>query len=134
LPLRVVVLYLEDDDDFRFIQATALRAEGFVVHEARTIAEARALLATADPDLVLTDRTLPDGDAWRDFVPRVRAHQGERHIPVITMSGDASPAAATLAVHAGCDVFLPKPGSLDVLLAHMGQLTARRSRGAVDTD
>lgn len=67
--LRVLVV----DDDFRVaaMHAAALeRVRGCqVVGKARTLAEARELLATRSVDLVLADEYLPDGSG-ADLVER----------------------------------------------------------------
>lgn len=66
------VLLLDDDDDFRSLVATVLRAAQLEVVEARTLADAEALFEQVGIDLVVVDGLLPDGRGTT-FIERLRA-------------------------------------------------------------
>ncbi|MGN0859243.1 MAG: response regulator [Stenotrophomonas sp.] len=53
-----------------------------------SIAEAQAVLAQGDVDLVTTSLALPDGDGMA-LARSVREQSGRRYVPVIVVSGDA---------------------------------------------
>jgi DNA-binding response OmpR family regulator len=57
----LVVLVVEDDEDCRELYKLALERAGFVAHPAATVAEARAILATVRPQVLIADYELPDG-------------------------------------------------------------------------
>lgn len=66
------VLIVDDHATFRSFARLLLHRAGYeVVGEAAGLAEARKLLATLEPDLVLLDLQLPDGDGL-SLAPEVR--------------------------------------------------------------
>ncbi|HEY4219872.1 MAG TPA: response regulator, partial [Myxococcota bacterium] len=60
--IEPLVLVVEDDPQMRRFLRTALISNGFRIVEAETAAEALALAPGHNPDLVLLDLGLPDGD------------------------------------------------------------------------
>jgi len=57
----LVVLVVEDDQDCRELYIMALERAGFVGHGAATVAEARTILASVKPHVLIADYALPDG-------------------------------------------------------------------------
>ena len=57
----LIVLVVEDDEDCRELYKLALDRAGFVAHVAATVKEARAILATVRPQVLIADYALPDG-------------------------------------------------------------------------
>ena len=55
-------LIVDDDADHLEGLAELVAREGFTTRTATTLAEARAAIAEAVPDVVLTDLVLPDGN------------------------------------------------------------------------
>jgi DNA-binding NtrC family response regulator len=55
------ILVVDDDEDTRELYVTAFEAAGFAVRAAASIAEARALIDEANPDVLIADYSLPDG-------------------------------------------------------------------------
>lgn len=55
------VLLVEDDDTLRESLAEVLRPHGYEVAVTRSLADARAALAKAEPDVAIIDLKLPDG-------------------------------------------------------------------------
>lgn len=82
MPTRSVVLVVDDDAAIRRLIRTGLELEGYVVIEAATIAQARALLDQPIDGAVL-DRQLPDGDGT-SLIAEVRVRHP--HAPVIVHS------------------------------------------------
>ena len=56
------VLIVDDEAHLRRLLGMVLREEGYAVLEAGSVAQARARLADADAELVITDQKLGDGD------------------------------------------------------------------------
>jgi DNA-binding NarL/FixJ family response regulator len=101
MPIRVLIV--DDDAAFREGISRELTRRGYeVAGSAATLAEARAALAALDPDAVLLDVNLPDGNGVT-FAGEVRA--GAR---ILLTSTDAGAAPATLVERSGAAGFLAK--------------------------
>ncbi|MPZ15878.1 MAG: response regulator [Chloroflexi bacterium] len=111
-PLRV--LAVEDDVMLGRMLVRLLSTEGYDVVQAVTAREGLRLLQEQDPDIVLLDLMLPDGDGL-DVCRVVR--EGERaNRPVIVVSARTAPLDRRRAVEAGASSFLSKPFEPDELL------------------
>lgn len=80
-----------------------------VVGTARTLAEARRLVETSRPDVVLLDVALPDGDGIAEIPALLERHPGSR---VVVLTGTTSDRALVAAVDAGAAGFLSKSGGV----------------------
>lgn len=121
MTLRILVI--EDDQAIRSMLQSALTVEGFEVHTAVSVSEARALLRHAPPDVVLLDLGLPDGDGSE----LVRDARRQRGIPVLVVSARHQESEKVKLLDAGADDFLTKPFSVGELLARIR--VAMRHRG-----
>ena len=92
---------------------------GYRVEAARTGAEALEKVAKLQPDLVVMDVLLPDGDGL-DFVRQIRASTTSPKIVVCTAAVIGDVRARARAVHA--DIFVPKPCDLMVLARQIRHL------------
>ena len=66
------VLFLEDDDALREALIPQLEQLELEVHTAESCAESQRLLATDSFDLLILDRSLPDGDGLTKIVGGLR--------------------------------------------------------------
>ncbi len=82
------VLVVEDDEAVRGTLLLLLAHYEFVAHSAPTLAAARRLLATTDPDAVVLDLHLPDGHGV-DLLEHVRSTAGRPR--VLVLSGGTAP-------------------------------------------
>jgi two-component system, OmpR family, KDP operon response regulator KdpE len=125
--VSLTVLLVEDDRELRGTLRGALEVEGYRVHAAASLADARALLAHAGQaqgiDLVLLDLNLPDGDG-ETLLAALRREHGT---PVIVISARHGEQPKVRLLDAGADDYLVKPFSLAELLARMR--VALRHRG-----
>ena len=110
------VLVVEDDRPLRTTLAATLRAEGHVAIEAASVAEARAKLSEAKPDLIVLDLGLPDADGMV-LLTELRAAGDLRPVLVLTARGDE--AAKVAALDAGADDYVTKPFGVPELLARI---------------
>jgi DNA-binding NtrC family response regulator len=100
------ILIVDDEATLRRLLGMVLREEGHAVVEAGSVAEARARLADAELDLVVTDQRLPDGDglavldAARELAPGV---------PVLFLTAYATVELAVSAMRAGAFDVVAKP-------------------------
>ena len=89
-PSKLSVLHVEDDPDVLELVESTL-AGRYNLQSARTLAEARALLAHAGFDIAILDLALPDGSG-RDLVPLLR-ERGSQVLVFTAQDADAELAA-----------------------------------------
>ncbi len=82
---KLKVLLLEDDADLAFLLEYSLGRAGYQCEIAKTVAEARALVATHPFCFLLLDLCLPDGNGV-DILPQLDAGPN-RNTAVIVSSG-----------------------------------------------
>src|SRR4030042_1301961 len=100
-----LVLVVEDDRQMRRFLRTTLAALDYRVIEAATVAEALAAVTTHNPDVILMDLALPDGDGVA-LTGRIRT--GSR-VPVIVLSARGREEDKVAALDEGADDYLTKP-------------------------
>jgi CheY-like chemotaxis protein len=103
-----IVLIADYHDNSRIVYSTILQYGGFVVLEARNGAEALEMVPKHMPAAVITEVTLPVVDGC-EVLRRLKAHPLTNHIPVLIVTGDASPSVRRRAEAADCDAYLLKP-------------------------
>jgi len=127
------LLVLEDDPLLVTVLTERLRREGLEVTSATTLAEARAALDAADPDVALIDLRLPDGeglDLLREFAPKGQTVW-------VVMTAHATVSSAVEALKLGAKDYLEKPFTLDRAVATVKQaleMTALRREVAALRD
>ena len=102
------VLIVDDEPDILFMIRVILRSEGYEVVGAAGVAEARAKLSEDDPDLVLLDLRLPDGEGW-DVLRDLRDAGKLERVPVVILSAHASPRTIRRALDEGASGYVTKP-------------------------
>ena len=119
------VLVVEDEPQIRRFVRSALEAEGWQVHEAGTLREGLSAAGTRQPDLLVLDLGLPDGDGV-DLIRDLRTWSA---MPIIVLSARSAEASKIAALDAGADDYLVKPfGSGELMARVRAQL--RRSQRA----
>lgn len=111
--MRFSVLVIDDEPSIRSSLDRVLRAEGYRVAAAATAAEGREQLVTCQPDVVIMDLKLPDGNGV-DLLGEIREFDRSIETIVITAYGDVD--SAVSAMKAGAGDFLKKPYGMDELL------------------
>ncbi|PIE08833.1 MAG: Fis family transcriptional regulator [Rhodobacterales bacterium] len=103
------ILVVEDDRSLNTLLLSELERKGYEMTGAMSCAEARAVLETMTPDLILIDIRLPDCNGLEllvEFAPRT---------PVITMTAYGAVDQAVKAVRTGASDYLVKPVSYEAL-------------------
>jgi len=121
-PTAVVI---EDEPQIRRFVRGALEDEGWQVHEAATLRDGLAAAGTRQPDLIVLDLGLPDGDG----ISLIRDVRGWSTVPIIVLSARAQEADKIAALDAGADDYLTKPFGTGELLARV-RANLRRPRAA----
>ena len=110
-----VVLLVEDEIPMRRFLRAALDAREYQLIEAGTARDGLAQAASRNPDLILLDLGLPDGDGI-EVTRRLREWTTR---PIIVLSARGQDADKIAALDAGADDYLTKPFSVGELLARM---------------
>lgn len=119
------VLVVDDEADLRELLELTLLKMGLDVDSAEHLAQARALLAANEYQLVLTDMRLPDG-LGLELVREITAACKNTPVAVVTAFGSAD--NAVVALKAGAFDYISKPVALDQLRL-MVQSALRLSSG-----
>ena len=121
-----VVLVVEDEKQIRQFVRAALEQEGCRVHEAGTSAQGLVEAGQQNPDLLVLDLGLPDGNGI-DFISALR---GWSDAPILVLSARTQERDKILALDVGADDYLTKPFGVGELRARARALLRRQSRGS----
>jgi len=127
-PHGPTVLVVDDEPQLRRFLRAALTSHDFKLLEAETCAGALVEVTTRNPDVVLLDLGLPDGDGL-DLTRKIR---GWSKVPIIVISARGREDDKVEALDAGADDYLTKPFGVKELLARIR--VALRHAGALDPD
>ena len=121
------ILFVEDEDSISEPFSNALRRAGFEATIARTAAAALELADSVDPDLILLDLNLPDGDG-RDVARTVRS-RGD--VPIIMLTASGAEADRVIGLELGADDYVTKPFSSAEVISRI-RAVLRRSGPRTD--
>jgi len=108
-----LVLIVEDEPQMRRFLKTALEVQEFRVVEVETAKDALVAATTHNPEVILLDLGLPDGDGI-DLARHVREWS---RVPIIVISARGREADKVAVLDAGADDYLTKPFGVNELLA-----------------
>lgn len=108
------ILIVDDDPQFRRVIHLVLGARGYEVEDAADGEEALDAVTANFPDLILLDWQLPGMDG----IQTCRELRLSSDVPVIMISGNRS-TSKEAALDAGANDYLPKPFSVEDLLARI---------------
>ena len=131
LPTRQVLL-IEDEALFARAVARRLERAGFAVGHAASLREGMDLANVMQPDLVLLDLRLPDGDGLT-ALPKLSKDREGAAVPVIVLTAFGEVEDAVTAMKQGAADYLKKPIDLDeLMLVVEGVLTSAGLRDRLD--
>lgn len=122
----LAVLVIEDDLDARRIYSEYLRMKGWTVFTAPDGRSGLDKTTELTPDVLVLDLAMPKVDGWT-VLKLVRESSLTAHMPVVVVSAVAD--SRDEAYIAGCDAYLTKPCSPEVLYLQIRALM--RLRGAM---
>jgi two-component system response regulator MprA len=125
------VLVVDDDAAVRNSLDRALRLNGYTVDLAVDGADALQQLQKDPPDAMVLDVLMPNTDGL-EVCRRVRALGDQT--PILMLTAQDSVSHRVSGLDAGADDYLPKPFSLDELLARLRALLRRTAREATSDD
>ncbi|MBI5108630.1 MAG: two-component system response regulator KdpE [Rhodocyclales bacterium] len=120
-PARVLII--EDEKQIRRFVRVAVEEEGCQVTEAETMAQGLVQAGVRQPDLLILDLGLPDGNGI-DLIHNLR---GWSDVPILILSARSRENDKIDALDAGADDYLIKPFSVGELRARVRALLRRRS-------
>lgn len=123
---RTRILLVEDEDSISKPLSSALEREGFETVVARTAAEALRFELSVEPDVILLDLMLPDGDG-RDVCRQIRGHSD---VPIVMLTARGTETDKIVGLEIGADDYVVKPFSSAELVARIRALLRRTARGA----
>ena len=118
-------LLVEDDPNIVDLIRSNLAVRGFDTIVSNDAAGALRLIETEEPDIVLLDLMLPDGDGM-ELCRQIREHSS---VAVIVVSARGGERDKVTALNMGADDYMTKPFSVDELLARI-TATLRRTRAS----
>lgn len=125
------ILVVDDDTAICVVVSEALRRAGHVVKIGGSIADRAALLDSFQPDILVTDVKLPDGDGLDD-VTRITEEWPD--LRVIILSAQNTLNTAVRATEQGAFEYLPKPFDLNELTRAVGDALASRRQVQKDSE
>jgi two-component system KDP operon response regulator KdpE len=120
------ILLVEDSPDLAYGLQHNLELDGYQVVLATRAAQALALAASEEPDLVVLDLGLPDRDGY-SVLEELRSRGSAR--PVLILSARNLEADKLQGFRLGADDYVTKPFSIMELLARISALLRRAVRG-----
>src|SRR5215217_955655 len=127
---RPRILFVEDEQSISAPFSNALEREGFEPHVAATAARALLLQEQLEPDLILLDLHLPDGDG-RDVCRTIRARSG---VPIIILTARGTETDRIVGLELGADDYVVKPFSGGEVIARIRAVLRRAAPTARAAD
>jgi DNA-binding response OmpR family regulator len=128
MPPAPRILFVEDELAIVEPFSRALAREGFEVVSVRTAAEALERFESDEPDLVLLDLTLPDGDG-RDVCRDLRRRSA---VPIIMLTARGTETDRVVGLELGADDYVVKPFSGAEVVARIRAVLRRAGAAAAD--
>ncbi|MEX2107103.1 MAG: response regulator transcription factor [Solirubrobacterales bacterium] len=118
------ILVVEDEESISQPFAEALRRAGFEPLVTGTAAGALELAASEDPDLVMLDLALPDGDG-RDVCRELRRHS---EVPIMMLTARGTEMDKIVGLELGADDYVVKPFSAAEVISRIRAVLRRSAR------
>ncbi|MCU0834220.1 MAG: phosphate regulon transcriptional regulator PhoB [Chromatiaceae bacterium] len=122
------VLVVDDEPDIRAVIRFSLEEAGFRVLEAGHADEARKLLASESPDLILLDWMLP-GRSGLELAQQLKQSGKTRHLPIIMVSARGEEEDRVRGLDTGADDYIAKPFSPREMVARINAVLRRAKPG-----
>jgi len=120
------VLIVEDEKSLALEIDEFLSREGFAVEHARSSKSAEEKIFVNNYDFILLDLGLPDGNGF-DLLKKLKKIPG-RNDAVIILTARGAIDDRIMGLEEGADDYLPKPFSLNELLARIHAITRRKHK------
>lgn len=122
----MTILIVEDDAGLCRGISFAFEQDGWTVDSALTVKEACKLLESGQPDALILDLNLPDGDGI-EFCRNVRRRFD---VPILMLTARDMETDEIMGLTSGADDYMTKPFSVSVLKLRVQKMAERRHVGA----
>lgn len=116
---RIKVLVVDDNVFNRQVLRYILLPLGFEVEEARNGIEAVKKTEEIMPDIIFLDLIMPQMNGY-EFASKIRDKHGENKPVIIAVSADITEAARKKSFETGCNDYIPKPITIDIITEKTG--------------
>jgi two-component system, OmpR family, phosphate regulon response regulator OmpR len=127
------LLLIDDDTRLTEMVGSYLRANGFEVDTAASVASGRRQLHGGLYDALVLDLMLPDGDGL-EFTRELRREPRTRRLPLLMLTARGEPTDRIVGLEIGADDYLGKPFEPRELLARVKALLRRSAPDALADD
>ena len=125
--MKAQILVVEDQTATSDLIDEVLKEEGFEVQVVDTLQKTRASLQRAQPDLLILDRTLPDGDGL-EVLEDLRKQAKTASLPVLILTAKKAVEERVSGLKTGADDYLTKPFNTEELVARVEALLRRAGK------
>lgn len=102
------ILLVEDEKPIREMLKYSLEKKSYQVIEAESGKQAREIMSTNRPDLIVLDWMMP-GESGIDVLKRIRADEVLADIPVLMLTARVQESDKVNGLDSGCDDYMTKP-------------------------
>ena len=120
--IQTNILLVEDDASLSTVLADYLRSKGYTVETAHNGKEAWELILIKHYDLIISDIMMPKMNGY-ELLKLIRAQYS--HLPVIIVSAKTDRDDIISAYNLGCDDYMTKPFSMDILICKIEAVLRR---------
>jgi len=118
------VLIVDDEPDIRAVMLFALEGSGFRVLEAGHADDARKLVQSEEPDIILLDWMLP-GRSGLELAQQLKQNAKTKSIPIIMISARGEEEDRIRGLETGADDYITKPFSPREMVARVNAVLRR---------
>lgn len=123
------ILSIDDDHDLQSVTSDYLTDDGYDVVNAYDVKTALTLSKTSNPDVILLDLTLPDGEGLQ-LIPQFKSTQNSG---IIVVSGKDNTTEKIICLEMGADDYITKPFELRELSARIKAVIRRIEENATSS-
>ncbi len=110
------IMYVEDNlSNIALIETLISRFHELRLHVVKTLADASNQMDDINPDLILIDLNLPDGNG-EDFLKDLMQHPVFKTRPIVVLSADAAPETITRMMQLGATDYFTKPININTFI------------------
>jgi DNA-binding response OmpR family regulator len=124
---RFRILVVEDDPNVYNLVSDVLEGEGFAPVTVQNASEARKQIKAGGFDLIVLDRSLPDGDGL-ELCTEIRRKPSLASVPILFLTAKDSVEDRVAGLRTGGDDYLTKPFDSAEMLARIEALLRRSGR------
>ena len=124
LLLRKKIFILEDNSMNRVVFRMSLITQGAYIEFDQWGRDTMEKIENYNPDLIILDLMLPDGDSGYDVFKQIREHEEYDHVPIVAISASEPAIALPKTKSMGFSGFIAKPIDETIFPQQMAKVLA----------